>query len=176
MADKKKKLPLWAKILLGMLLGIVWGLIAVKTGLEQFTSDWVKPWGTIFIKLLKLLAVPLIFVSLVKGITSITDMTKLSRIGLKTLGLYLLSTVITITAGLLLVNTVKPGNSFSEEKRGNSRQNIRNLSEKRKMWLSQFRKDHPLPFLKIWYPIISLKQQAITQRCCRLYSSHCFFQ
>lgn len=117
MAAKKFRLPLWAKIILGMILGIIWGLIAVRLGMEKFTSDWIKPWGTIFIKLLKLIAVPLIFISLVKGITSITDMTKLSRIGLKTLALYLLTTVIAISAGLLLVNAIKPGDSFSEEKK-----------------------------------------------------------
>lgn len=114
---KTKKYPLWLKIIFGMVLGIIWGLVAVRTGLTEFTADWVKPWGTIFIKLLKLVAVPLIFVSLVKGITSITDITKLSRIGAKTLGLYIASTVISIVFGLLIVNTVKPGNAFSQEKR-----------------------------------------------------------
>lgn len=114
---KSKKFPLWAKIILGMSLGIIWGLIAVKIGAEKFTSDWVRPWGTIFIKLLKLIAVPLIFISLVKGITSITDMTKLSRIGFKTLALYIMTTVIAIILGLLVVNTFKPGDSFSESKK-----------------------------------------------------------
>lgn len=114
---QKRKYPLWSKIILGMVLGIIWGMIAVKLGMEEFTADWIKPWGTIFIKLLKLIAVPLIFISLVKGITSITDMTKLSRIGLKTLALYVITTIITITIGLLLVNTVKPGDSFSQEKK-----------------------------------------------------------
>jgi proton glutamate symport protein len=113
---KKRKYPLWTKIILGMVLGIIWGLIAVKLGMEKFTADWIKPWGTIFIKLLKLIAVPLIFVSLVKGITSITDITKLSRIGAKTLGLYILSTVISIIFGLFLVNLIKPGDSFNQEK------------------------------------------------------------
>lgn len=97
-------------------LGVIWGLIAVKLGMEKFTADWIKPWGTIFIKLLKLIAVPLIFVSLVKGITSITDITKLSRIGAKTLALYIISTVISILFGLFLVNIIKPGSSFSQEK------------------------------------------------------------
>ncbi|HDZ41928.1 MAG TPA: dicarboxylate/amino acid:cation symporter [Bacteroidetes bacterium] len=114
---KKKKYPLWIKIIFGMILGIIWGLIAVETGLDKFTENWIKPWGTIFIKLLKLVAVPLIFVSLVKGITSITDITKLSRIGLKTVGLYMASTVIAIVFGLVLVNAIKPGHSFSKETR-----------------------------------------------------------
>jgi Na+/H+-dicarboxylate symporter len=113
----KRKYPLWLKIIIGMVLGVIWGLLAVRVGLEQFTSDWIKPWGTIFIKLLKLVAVPLIFVSLVKGITSVTDISKLGRIGFKTVSLYVVTTVISITIGLLLVNAVKPGDSFSEEKK-----------------------------------------------------------
>lgn len=113
----KKKIPLWMKIIFGMILGVIFGLIAVNLGLEKFTADWIKPWGTIFIKLLKLIAVPLIFISLVKGVTSISDITKLSRIGLKTISFYLVSTVIAITIGLLLVNALKPGDTFPEEKR-----------------------------------------------------------
>jgi proton glutamate symport protein len=114
---KKRKYPVWLKILIGMFLGIIWGMIAVKLNLENFTANWVKPWGIIFIKLLKLIAVPIIFISLVKGVTSVTDITKLSRIGLKTLVLYVLTTAITVVLGLLVVNAFKPGDSFSEEKK-----------------------------------------------------------
>jgi len=117
MKRKKRKYPLWLKIIFGMILGIIWGLVAAETGLETFTANWVKPWGTIFIKLLKLVAVPLIFVSLIKGITSITDITKLSRIGLKTIGLYIASTTIAIVFGLIIVNTFKPGHAFNQETR-----------------------------------------------------------
>ncbi len=113
----KKKIPLWLKIIFGMILGVIFGLLAVQFGLEKFTADWIKPWGTIFIKLLKLLAVPLIFISLVKGVTSVTDITKLSRIGIKTVGFYVVSTVIAIVIGLALVNLLKPGDTFPEEKR-----------------------------------------------------------
>ncbi len=104
-----KKLPLWAKIFIGMGVGILWGLICVWVGWEAFTIDWIKPWGTIFLKLLKMIAVPLIFVSLVKGISSLTDITKLSRIGYKTIGIYLVTTVFATTVGLVMVNIVKPG-------------------------------------------------------------------
>ncbi len=113
----KKKIPLWLKIIFGMILGVIFGLIAVNLGLEKFTADWIKPFGTIFIKLLKLIAVPLIFISLVKGVTSVTDITKLSRIGIKTIVFYLTSTVIAITIGLFLVNILQPGGTFPEEKR-----------------------------------------------------------
>jgi Na+/H+-dicarboxylate symporter len=115
--SKKKKYPVWLKILIGMFLGILWGIIASKTNLVEFTTDWVKPWGTIFIKLLKLIAVPIIFISLVKGITSVTDITKLSRIGFKTLALYVLTTALTVVFGLIVVNTFKPGDAFSEAKK-----------------------------------------------------------
>ena len=112
-----KRLPLWAKIIIGMALGLIWGMIATRTGLSKFTIDWIKPWGTIFLKLLKLIAVPLIFVSLVKGISSLTDISKLSRIGVKTIVYYMASTLIATTFGLFMVNTVQPGNTFPEEKR-----------------------------------------------------------
>lgn len=112
-----KRLPLWAKIIIGMVLGLIWGMIAARTGLGKFTLDWIKPWGTIFLKLLKLIAVPLIFVSLVKGISSLTDISKLSRIGIKTIVYYMASTLIATTFGLFLVNAVKPGNTFPDEKR-----------------------------------------------------------
>ncbi|MCK4919954.1 MAG: cation:dicarboxylase symporter family transporter, partial [Bacteroidales bacterium] len=111
-----KKTPLWILILIGMALGVVWGLISVQFGWEKFTINWVKPWGSMFLNLLKLIAVPLIFVSLVKGISSLTDISKLSRIGLKTIGLYVATTVFAIAVGLIMVNTIKPGNVFPEEK------------------------------------------------------------
>jgi proton glutamate symport protein len=109
--------PLWIKILLGMLAGVVFGMLAVSTGLEKFTSNWVKPWGTIFLNLLKLIAVPLIFTSLVKGISSLSDISRLSRIGLKTLFLYVITMILAITIGLTFVNIVKPGNVFPDEKK-----------------------------------------------------------
>lgn len=113
---KKKRMPLWVKIIIGMILGILWGLVAVFTDLKEFTLDWIKPFGTIFLNLLKLIAVPLIFVSLVKGISSLTDITRLSRMGLKTIAFYLISTIIATTIGLGLVNLLKPGDTFPQEK------------------------------------------------------------
>ena len=107
-----KKLALHWKIIIGMVLGVVYGLIANKLGWVDFTSAWIKPWGVIFVNLLKLIAVPLVFASLIKGVASLSDIAKLSRIGGKTIALYLTSTVIAVTIGLLLVNTVKPGEGF----------------------------------------------------------------
>ena len=110
-----KKLALHWKIIIGMVLGVVYGLIASKYGWVDFTDDWIKPWGSIFVNLLKLIAVPLVFASLIKGVASLSDISKLSRIGGKTIAIYLTSTVISVTIGLLLVNTVKPGTGFDKD-------------------------------------------------------------
>ena len=112
-----KKLALHWKILIGMALGVLLGLAAVLIGFGGFVEDWIKPFGTIFINLLKLIAVPLILVSLIDGISNLTDLSKLSRIGGKTIGFYVFSTVLAISIGLILVNLVEPGSFLPEEKR-----------------------------------------------------------
>ena len=111
------KLALHWKILLGMLLGALFGFLAAYWGWNDFVKDWIAPFGKIFINLLKLIAVPLIIFSLIKGISDLEDIKKFSKMGGKTLGLYILSTVIAITIGLLIVNTVKPGKYISDETR-----------------------------------------------------------
>lgn len=112
-----KKIPLYAKILTGMALGLVWGLSAESLGLAEFTTAWIKPWGTIFINSLKLIAIPLIIFSLIDGISNLTDVSRLSRIGGKTIAFYMATTVIAVTIGLLLVNVIKPGKFLPAEKR-----------------------------------------------------------
>ena len=110
-----KKLALHWKIIIGMVLGVVYGLIANKLGLVDFTNAWIKPWGVIFVNLLKLIAVPLVFASLIKGVASLSDISKLGRIGGKTIAIYLMSTVIAVTIGLFSVNMVIPGANFDRE-------------------------------------------------------------
>ena len=112
-----KNLALHWKIIIGMLLGVIYGISAHTLGFNNFTTDWIKPWGVIFVNLLKLIAVPLVFASLIKGVASLSDITRLSKIGSRTVLLYLFSTVLSVSIGLFLVNTFKPGNSFSEEKK-----------------------------------------------------------
>jgi Na+/H+-dicarboxylate symporter len=107
-----KKLALHWKIIIGMGLGVVYGLIASNMGWIDFTNNWIKPWGVIFVNSLKLIAVPLVFASLVKGVASLSDISRLSRIGGKSITLFLATTVIAGTIGLLLVNTVNPGIGF----------------------------------------------------------------
>ncbi len=149
---KKKKLPLWLKITIGMVFGIIWGLIATGTGLEDFTANWIKPWGNIFIRMLKLIAVPLIFLSLVKGITSVTDISKLGRMGLKTLGLYVIMTIISAVLGLLLVNALKPGTSFSEDKRNDFYFQYQNSVQEKEEVAADIKKGSPLQFIEDMVP------------------------
>ena len=110
-----KKIALHWQIIIGMILGVIYGVFASNMGYVDFTSNWIKPWGVIFVNLLKLIAVPLVFASLIKGVTSLSDISKLSRIGGKTIFFYLISTVIAVSIGLLLVNTVNPGIDFDKD-------------------------------------------------------------
>ena len=110
------KIPLYVKILLGMLLGVIFGYLFLLIGQGIFVTEWIKPWGTIFIKLLKLIAVPLVFVSLIKGVTGMKDIKKLSQIGLKTLAIYILTTFLAVGFGLGMVSLIKPGNFFPRDK------------------------------------------------------------
>lgn len=111
-----KKLAMHWKIIIGMILGIIFGFIMNNVdGGRGFVGDWVAPFGKIFINLLKLIAVPLILASLIKGITDLKDISKIKNMGLRTLGIYMGTTVIAIAIGLALVNTVKPGVGMPEE-------------------------------------------------------------
>lgn len=108
---------MYAKILIGMGIGLVWGILATPLGLVEFTHDWIRPFGTIFINCLKLIAVPLIIVSLIDGVSNLSDVSKLSRMGGKTIGLYIGTTIIAVTIGLTLVNIINPGHYLSAERR-----------------------------------------------------------
>jgi len=111
-----KKLALHWKILIGMILGILFGfgMIYIEGG-STFVGNWIKPFGTIFVKLLKLIAVPLIVASLIKGISDLKDISKFKNIGIRTVLIYIGTTVVAITIGLVLVNIVKPGEGISEQ-------------------------------------------------------------
>lgn len=110
-----KKLSLPAKIVIGLVLGIVWAFVSAFAGWSQFTLDWIAPFGDIFINLLKLIAIPLILFSIISGIAGLSDITSLGRMGVKTLGLYLLTTFFAIGLGLGIGNFAKPGKFINEE-------------------------------------------------------------
>ena len=113
-----KKLALHWKILLGMLLGVIFALIMSNFDFGKgFIKDWIKPFGTIFINSLKLIAIPLILAALIKGVSDLKDISKLSKMGGRTIGIYIVTTVIAVSIGLLLVNIVNPGKQISEKTR-----------------------------------------------------------
>jgi Na+/H+-dicarboxylate symporter len=109
-------MALHSKIILGLVLGLILGIASVFIGIGEFISSWIMPFGTIFVKMLKLVAVPLILVSLVSGISNLRDTAKLSRIGGKTFGIYIMTTISAIVLALILANTLQPGEYFPEEK------------------------------------------------------------
>ncbi|OAV45047.1 dicarboxylate/amino acid:cation symporter [Lewinella sp. 4G2] len=109
-----KNLALHWKILIGMAAGILFGIVANKFGWAEFVGDWIKPFGTIFINSLKLIAIPLIVASLIKGITDLKDISKLSAMGGRTIAIYVATTVVAIVIGLGVVNLVKPGASIDQ--------------------------------------------------------------
>tara|TARA_Y100001936_G_scaffold226936_1_gene246766 strand:+ start:33 stop:1346 length:1314 start_codon:yes stop_codon:yes gene_type:complete len=97
------------KIIIGLVLGAIYGVVSSVNGWSDFTEDFISPFGTIFLNLLKLIAVPLVISSLITGVASLSDTSKLSRIGSKTITLYIITTAIAVSIGLILVNTIKPG-------------------------------------------------------------------
>jgi Na+/H+-dicarboxylate symporter len=105
------------QIIIGLILGLIYGSLAATAGWSQFTSSWIQPFGTIFISLLKLIAVPLVLTSLVNGVASLSDLRKLSRIGGKTIAVYLATTTISVSLGLVIVNTIRPGHQLPPELR-----------------------------------------------------------
>ena len=97
------------KIIIGLVLGTIYGIASAVNGWSGFTSDFISPFGTIFLNLLKLIAVPLVVSSLITGVASLSDTTKLSRIGWKTIALYISTTAVAVSIGLILVNVLQPG-------------------------------------------------------------------
>ncbi len=102
------------KIIIGLLLGTAYGIASAFNGWSEFTSNFISPFGTIFLNLLKLIAVPLIVSSLITGIASLSDTRKLSRIGLRTILLYVATTAVAVSIGLILVNVLEPGSAIPD--------------------------------------------------------------
>jgi len=155
---KKKKLALHWKILIGMALGVVFSLLLLSTSwgssmttylvngeetpinkAELFVRHWIKPFGNMFINALKLIAVPLILGSLIKGVSDLKDISKLSKMGLRTIMTYLATTIIAVSIGLIIVNIVQPGKTISSETRdvllenysGKAQEKIKSASEQK---------------------------------------------
>ena len=109
------KLELHWKIIIGLVLGVFFGVLAATQGWGIFVSNWISPFGKIFINLLKLIAVPLVLSSLITGVASLSDLKKLSRIGGRTISIYIATTTVAVTIGLLSVNLLQPGATVPDD-------------------------------------------------------------
>lgn len=148
-----KKLALHWQIILGMVLGVVFALLMVQFEWgPKIVSDWVKPFGTIFINSLKLIAVPLILASLIKGVSDLKDISKLSKMGGRTIGMYLLTTVISVSIGLAVVNIIKPGNSVGEATRNELIENYKGDADSKIQAAEKQREAGPLQALEDLVP------------------------
>ncbi len=112
---KIKKIPTYLSILAAIILGLIIGILSLKFKFSNFILDWISPLGEIFINLLKLIAVPLVFLSLVKSIGGLKDIAKLAKIGIKTIAFYCVTTLFAILIGISFVTILKPGKVVTEE-------------------------------------------------------------
>jgi proton glutamate symport protein len=149
---KKIKLALHWQILIGMVLGLCWGLLAVKNGLGDFTMDYVKPFGTIFVNLLKAIAIPMIITSLITGMASLSDINKLSRIGGKSILIFIVTTVMAICIGIVAVNIFKPGEGLPEETKEQLMSSYSEKAGKSSQNAEAFKEQGPLEVLVNLFP------------------------
>ena len=116
-AEKKKGISLPVKIIIGLISGTAWAVLSSIMGWSHFTLDWIAPFGDIFINLLKLIAIPLVLFSIISGVSGLSDITKLGRTGLGMMSLYLATTFIAVSVGLVLVNIIQPGKMANDDAR-----------------------------------------------------------
>lgn len=143
----KFSIPLYLQILLGMIAGIILGIMALRFGGEKLVNDWIRPWGQVFIRLLQLIAVPLVFISLVKGVMGLQDISRFSKLGGRTILIYLCTTVVAVSIGLGLGTAIKPGNFFNKEKAAAMQANYRAVVIEKKEAAELVKDEGPLNFL-----------------------------
>ncbi|MBT8326604.1 MAG: dicarboxylate/amino acid:cation symporter [Bacteroidia bacterium] len=112
-----KRMALHWQVIIALVLGIVYAIIAVTNGWQGFTKLYISPFGDIFINILKLIAVPLVMFSIITGIGSLQNIRQLGRVGIKTLLIYVGTTMSAIVIGLVLVNVFHPGTYPSDDAR-----------------------------------------------------------
>ena len=113
-----KSIALHWRILIGMALGVIVALIMSQIAWgPALITDYIKQFGTIFINGLKLIAVPLILASLIKGVSDLKDLSRLSQMGLRTILTYVFTTILAVSVGLMVVNIVAPGKQITEQTR-----------------------------------------------------------
>ena len=110
-----KRIPLYLQILLGLVVGVAIGFVAIAVGGEAVVNDWIRPFGDLFIKALVLVAVPLVFVTLVKGVAELKDTSSLSRLGGRTVVIYLMTTVFAVLVGMGSALVMRPGDVIGDD-------------------------------------------------------------
>ncbi len=140
-------LPLYVQILLGMIIGIIIGMIALPLNGTTFVEHWIRPWGQIFIRLLQLIAIPLVFVSLVKGVIGLKDISTFSRLGGKTILIYIGTTIVAVLLGISLGLIVKPGNLVNQEQVLSMQESYQSVVTEKKLVAEQTHDQGPLAFL-----------------------------
>lgn len=138
---------MYLKILIGMGLGVLFGLLFYVLHLENIVTYWIKPFGTIFIKALKMVTVPLVLVSLLKGVLGLKSIKELSTMGLRTISIYLTTTLIAVIVGISAVSIIKPGELFPKEKSEQLLNSYKSNSERIEAAKSTSEKNEPLSFL-----------------------------
>lgn len=116
-----RKLAIHWQVIIGLVLGAIYAYCSIVFGWNTFTKYYIKPIGDIFINTLKLIAVPLVLFSVISGVASLGDIKKLGKMGLKTLGLYIVTTMFAVSLGLVLVNLFQPGKNVTESTRERNR-------------------------------------------------------
>lgn len=139
-----RKIALHWQIIIGLILGLVYGIISTKLGWGIFTFNWIAPFGVIFINLLKLIAVPLVLSSLISGVSSLSDMNKLSRIGGKTIAIYIFTTAVAVSIGLISVNTLRPGDKIPSDMKIKLQSQYNNEVNKKSNNINEIKERGPL--------------------------------
>ena len=139
-----RKIALHWQIIIGLILGLVYGIISTKLGWGIFTFNWIAPFGVIFINLLKLIAVPLVLSSLISGVASLSDMNKLSRIGGKTIAIYIFTTAVAVSIGLISVNTLRPGDKIPSDMKIKLQSQYNNEVNKKSNNINEIKERGPL--------------------------------
>jgi Na+/H+-dicarboxylate symporter len=144
---KQKRIPLYVQILVGMITGIVIGLVALKVNGTQFIQNWIYPWGQIFIRLLQLIAIPLVFVSLIKGMTGLKDISAVSRMGGRTVAVYISTTLVAVLLGLSMGLFVKPGELVDKTQVAHIQEKYQSFAEEKKHLAEEHGEQGTLSFL-----------------------------
>lgn len=144
--------PLYVKILAGMVFGILLGILSIQAGFAAQIDVWVKPFGEIFMRLLKFIAIPLVMISLVKGVGNLSDIASLSRIGVKTIGIYVCTTVLAVLVGLTLVELIGPGKMVSPESAAAMQADYGTTVAERNIQAEAMAETPPLQFLVDLFP------------------------